>query len=67
MTSFGLIGAAALVLLVATPAMAAQRVGHHRYVSVRHGQNYRSFYGAYGFDRGNDSSSGDFDRRNTFN
>jgi hypothetical protein len=67
-----LIAAAAAALLVATPALAAQRAAHHRY-SHAHARlfNYRSVYGAYGFDQGGnfapDNISGDFDRRNTFN
>jgi hypothetical protein len=70
--NFKLITAAAVSLLVATPALAAQRAAHHRY-SHAHARlfNYRSVYGAYGFDQGGnfapDNISGDFDRRNTFN
>ena len=35
MTNFGLIGAAAIALLAATPAMAAQGRHHHRYAYAR--------------------------------
>jgi len=67
MTRLGLIGAAALSLLVATPAMATQHIDHHRHVSaLRNTRNYQSFYGAYGYDRDSNISA-DFDRRNTFN
>jgi hypothetical protein len=69
-----LVAAAAASLLVATPALAAQRVDHHRQSRrVQHARkfDYRSVYGAYGFDRGDDFASGndydDFARRNTFN
>ena len=69
-----LIAAAAASLLVATPALAAQRVDHHRQSRrVQHARkfDYRSVYGAYGFDRGDDFAPGndydDFARRNTFN
>jgi hypothetical protein len=69
MTNVTLISAAAAVLLVATPAMARQRFEHYR-CGYSH-QVSRSVYGAYGFYRGNNfvsrNSSGDFDRRNTFN
>jgi hypothetical protein len=70
--NFKLIAAAAASLLVATPALATQRAAHHRY-SHAHARlfNYRSVYGAYGFDQGGnfapDNISGDFDRKNTFN
>jgi hypothetical protein len=68
MTSLTLIGAAALSLALAAPAVAAQHVKHHHVSTVRHARDsdYRSFYGAYGFDRGSGISD-DFDRRNTFN
>jgi hypothetical protein len=69
MTNFGLIGTAAVLLLVATPAMAKQRVDHTRYGYAQ--RIPRSVYNAYGFDRGSDvtpgNTSADFDRRNTFN
>jgi hypothetical protein len=79
MTNFKLLGAAALSLLVAPPAVAAPQRDHHRYSyshrisPVQHTRNfgYGSPYEAYGFDRGDDFargiSSGEFDRRNTFN
>jgi hypothetical protein len=69
MTNFKLAAAAALSLLVATPAVAvaAQRVDHHHNVSaLRRARNYQSFYGAYGYDRDSNISA-DFDRRNTLN
>ncbi|SHN84168.1 hypothetical protein [Bradyrhizobium erythrophlei] len=61
MTKFGLIGAAALSLLLATPAMAMH--GHHHY-GYFHALKFRfgSTYGAYGFHYRGDSA-----RRNTFN
>jgi hypothetical protein len=69
MTNFTLISAAAALLLVATPAMARQHFEHYRY-GYSHRVS-RSVYGAYGFYRGDEfapqNSSGDFDRRNTFN
>lgn len=67
MTSLVLIGATALLLTVA-PAVAAQHVNRHHVSTVRHARDsaYRSFYRAYGFDRGSGLSD-DFDRRNTFN
>jgi hypothetical protein len=79
MTNFKLIGAAALSLLLASPAVAMPQRDHHRYAyshrmsPAQHVRNfgYGSPYEAYGFDRGNDfdrgNVSGDFDRRNTFN
>ena len=69
MTRFRLFGAVALSLLVTTPAMAMQHVNRHRNASTaRHAGSfdYRSVYGAYGFDRSGGFSD-DFDRRNTFN
>jgi hypothetical protein len=70
MTNLTLIGAAAALLLVATPAMARQHFGYYRYGYSQ--RVPRSVYRAYGFDRGDDFAphnnfSGDFDRRNTFN
>jgi hypothetical protein len=69
MVKFGLIGAAAALLMVATPAMAKQRVDHTRYGYAQ--RIPRSVYNAYGFDRSSDvtpgNTSADFDRRNTFN
>ena len=69
MIKFGLIGAAAALLMVATPAMAKQRVDHTRYGYAQ--RLPRSVYNAYGFDRSSDvtpgNTSADFDRRNTFN
>lgn len=61
MTKFGLIGAAALSLVLATPAMAMH---HHRHYDYFHALKYHygSTYGAYTFYRGYD-----FARRNTFN
>ena len=60
MTKFGLIGAAALSLLLATPAMAMH---HHHHYNHLHALKfyYGSTYGAYDFYRGYD-----FARRNTF-
>jgi hypothetical protein len=51
MTKFGLIGAAVLSLMMATPAMAMHR--HHHY-----GYFHAGSYNSYGAD---------FDRKNTFN
>jgi hypothetical protein len=79
MTNFKLLGAAALSLLVAAPAVAVPQRDHprygysHRTSPVQHarGFGYGSPYEAYGFDRGDDFArgnvSGDFERRNTFN
>ena len=77
MTNLKLIGAATLSLLVASPAVATPQRDHHHYSyshrmsPVQHARSYGSPYEAYGFDRGNDfnrgNSSGDFERRNTFN
>jgi hypothetical protein len=70
--SLKLIAAVALSLLAASPAVAMQRGNHHRY-SHQHARkfDYRSVYGAYGFDPGGDFAPGnaydDFARRNTFN
>jgi hypothetical protein len=64
MMNFALIGAAALSLMLATPAMARQHGFRHVHVSHR-------VSGAYAFDRGYGFAPGnvynDFDRRNTFN
>jgi hypothetical protein len=64
MMNFRLIGAAALSLMLATPAMAVQHGYHHHYDHVSH-----SVSRAYAFDRGYAAGnvSSDFDRRNTFN
>jgi hypothetical protein len=66
MTNFRLIGAVALSLVLATPAMAMHRGYRHHY-----GYHSRSAYGAFALDRGYSyvprGISGDFDRRNTFN
>jgi hypothetical protein len=61
MTKFGLIGAAALALVLATPATAMH--GHHHHYGYFHALkfHYGSTYGAYGFYHW-----GDFARRNTF-
>jgi len=53
MTKFGLIGAAVLSLMPASPAMAMHR--HHYYY---YGYSHAGTYSSYG---------GDFDRKNTFN
>jgi|HubBroStandDraft_2_1064218.scaffolds.fasta_scaffold1018525_1 hypothetical protein len=79
MINFKLIGAAAVALMLATPAMAMHR-GHHRHDAQiqRESQalgalksRYGTAYGAYGFDRGDEFAPGnvvnDFDRKNTFN
>src|SRR4029077_14925307 len=52
MTKFGLIGAAGLSLMLASPAMAMHR--HHDYYGYSHAGSYSSY-------------GGDFDRKNTFN
>jgi hypothetical protein len=77
MTKLKLVGAAAVALLLASPAVAARRVDHNRYsyrVSpVHHGNvGHRSVYDAYGLYPGSDFApgdayNGDFARRNTFN
>jgi len=64
--NFKLIGAIALSLMLASPAMAMHRGYHH------HHHGYSSIYGAYNFYSGHDYAPrddfrGDFDRRNTFN
>ena len=65
--NYKLIGAVALSLVLATPAMAM----HHGYHHHHHGYS-SSAYGAYNFYSGHDfaprdNNRGDFDRRNTFN
>jgi hypothetical protein len=62
MRKFGLIGAAALSLVLATPAMAMH--GHHHHYGYLHALKFHfgSTYGAYNSYRGSD-----FARRNTFN
>jgi hypothetical protein len=79
MKKFGLIGAAAVALMLATPAMATPRSHHHHYSQIQNESpalsvlksRYGSAYGAYGFDRGQDYApsnfDNDFDRKNTFN
>jgi hypothetical protein len=80
MTNFGLIGAAAIALLAATPAMAAQVRHHHRYAYTRRVaplQDPRQSslapadgaYEYYGIDKyyPEENYDADFDRRNTFN
>jgi hypothetical protein len=71
-----LIGAAAVSLLIATPAVAMQRAYHHGYRAspVHRARNfgYRSAYNAYGFYPGSGDFApsnvyDDFARRNTFN
>jgi hypothetical protein len=61
MRKFGLIGAAALSLVLATPAMAMH--GHHHHYGYLHALKFHfgSTYGASSFYRGYD-----FERRNTF-
>jgi hypothetical protein len=79
MTSFKIVGAVALSLLVAAPAVAAQ-VGHHHYryahrmLPIQHARDFRfgSVYNSYGLERGDEFAPGnayqnDFERRNTFN
>jgi NhaP-type Na+/H+ or K+/H+ antiporter len=61
MMKFGLIGAAALSLVLATPAMAMQRHHHHYYFHALK-FHFGSTYGAYNTYHGYD-----FARRNTFN
>jgi len=61
MTKFGLIGAAVLSLLLATPAMAKHHHHHYNYLHALK-FHYGSTYGAYNFYRGYD-----FARRDTFN
>lgn len=68
MMNFRLIGAAALSLMLATPAMAMHRGYHHHYGHVIHrGAAYRAynFYPRHDFAPGNVDD--DFARRNTFN
>ena len=79
--NFRLIGAAALSLLLATPAMAMPHRYHHHHGSVHKEfpfqpalkSRYGSTYGAYNFYPRDEFSpdvdidSLDFDRRNTFN
>jgi hypothetical protein len=75
MTNFGLIGAAAIALLAATPAMAAQV--HHRYAYARRAAPVQDLRGAglpdgayeyYGTDKyyPEENYDADFDRK-TFN
>ena len=76
--NFRFIGAAALLLMLATPAMAMHHGYHHHYgyfhkdSSVRNAPEfgYGSTYGAYNFYPEHDFAPGDyddFDRRNIFN
>jgi hypothetical protein len=81
MMNFRLIGAAALSLMPATPAMAMQHSYHHHYGYIHNKSQvlnapkfgYRSAYGAYNFYPEHDFAPGnadhydDFARRNTFN
>lgn len=74
MTKFRLIGAAALLLTLATPAMAMHHRHHHHYGQPVQGAlrlGYGSTYRAYNFYPGHNFAPGniynDFDRRNTFN
>jgi hypothetical protein len=80
MTNFGLIGAAAIALLAATPAMAAQVRHHHRYAYARRVAPVQysrqswlgpadSAYEYYGIDKyyPEENYDADFDRKNTFN
>ena len=70
MMNISLIGAAALSLMLATPAMAMQHSYHHHYGYIHRESpvlnapkfDYRSAYGAYNF-----YPEHDFARRNTFN
>jgi hypothetical protein len=73
MMNFRLIAAAALSLMLATPAMAMHH-GYHHHGYVHSGWphfGYHSTRGAYAYDRGYNFAPGnaysDFDRRNTFN
>jgi hypothetical protein len=70
----GLIGAAAVLLSLASPAMAKQRGNRHRYHYAHQVPPVRTFgpaSGAYDFYPRDDFAPGhvsdDFDRRNTFN
>jgi hypothetical protein len=71
MMSIGLIGAAALLLVLATAAMATQQRYQRRYGYFHKKFGYGSTYGAYAFDRRRNFAPrniyNDFDRRNTFN
>ena len=77
MTNFGLIGAAAIALLAATPAMAAQARHRHRHAYARRvapvQDPRRSWLGPadgayYGIDKyyPEENYDADFDRKNTF-
>jgi len=59
MTKIGLIGAAALSLVLATPAMAMHGHHYHYFHALKH---FGSTYAAYNFYQGYN-----FARRNTFN
>jgi hypothetical protein len=75
MTNFGLIGAAAIELLAATPAMAAQVRHHHRHAYVRRVAPVRDLrqsglpadkaYEYYGIDKyyPEENYDADFDRK----
>jgi hypothetical protein len=69
MTKFGLVGAAALFLLMVTPAMAMYSHHHHygymNALKFHYGSTYASSYGFY--PRYWFYARSDFDRRNTFN
>ena len=74
MTNYKLIGAAAVLLSLATPAMAKQRGDLHRYGYTHRVSPVRTFgsaFGAYDFyshdNFAPENYSDDFDRRNTFN
>jgi hypothetical protein len=67
--NYKLIGAVALSLMLASPAMAMHR-GYHHHHAVKFGNS--SIYGAYNFYSGHDYAPrddyrGDFERSNTFN
>jgi hypothetical protein len=77
MTNFGLIGAAAVALVAATPAIAAQVHHHHRYAyarrvapvqDLRHAGLPADAYEYYGIDKfyPEENYDADFDRK-TFN
>ena len=79
MTNFGLIGAAAIALLAATPAMAAQVRRHHRDAYARRVAPVQNpgrsslgpadgTYEYYGIDKyyPEENYDADFDRKNTF-
>jgi hypothetical protein len=77
MTKPRLVDAPAVALLLAGPAVTAQRVDHNhcsrRVSPVHHGNfGHKSVYDAYDLNLGGDfapgnAKNGDFERRNTFN